>query len=58
MESEHHFFKGVRTMMVDIVYVFILLIWSIICIAIGIATGLWYCGDKAINEWFERELEE
>ena len=45
-------------MMVDIVYVFILLIWSIICIAIGIATGLWHCGDKAINEWFERELEE
>ncbi len=22
--------------------------------AIGIAIGLWYCGDKAINECFEK----
>lgn len=45
-------------MMVDIVYVIILLAWSIMCIGIGIATGLWYCGDKAINNWFEKELKK
>lgn len=45
-------------MMVDIVYVFVFIIWSMLCITIGIAIGLWYSDDKAITEWLKVELEE
>lgn len=43
-------------MMVDVMNVLIILIWSIFCFMMGITTGLWYAGNQAINEWFEREL--
>lgn len=40
-------------MIVDVTYVIIILIWSIFCFMMGLATGLWYAGNQAINEWLE-----